>query len=242
MRRLARANLHLTVFSRSHPDRQLTGTIMPRIGCNVFSALLSGVKSSDKTPPATTASGLATLRLWNDGRLDYAIRLFDVQSTVLRISIETDVRRRGGGRVRPAYEVDDVLPQYLNGWANGTLRRMVARDVEALLDEDLYINVGTERYKSELRGRVTQLTVSEARQSDAPIMLMSRNSSSAGVAWMAVDEDCALHYKVQVSHGSRRVGSGRDGLGRVKTGRVGLRRAEIGSPGGLCWPSPLPFL
>ncbi|XP_043217391.1 dorsal-ventral patterning protein Sog-like [Amphibalanus amphitrite] len=208
MRRLARAQLHLKVFSRTHPDRQLEGIIMPRIGCNVFSALLSGVKSNDKTPPATTASGLATLRLWNDGRLDYAIRLIDVRSTVLRISIETDLRRRAGGGARPAYEVDDVLPQYLNGWANGTLRRMVARDVEALLDEDLYINVGTEQYRSELRGRVTQLTVSEARQSDAPIMLTSRNSSSAGVAWMAVDDDCALHYKVQVADrtpGNRRI-------------------------------------
>lgn len=195
MRQLARAHLYVKLFSRQHPERHLSGVIMPKIGCNIFSALLSGVQSSDTPPPKTTASGLATLRLWNDGSLDYAIRLLAVKSTVLRISIETDGRSRG--RSRP-YEVDDVLPQYLGGWANGTLRRMIAKDVEALLDEHLYINVATEKYKSELRGRVTQLTVSEARQSDAPIMLTSRNSSSAGVAWIAVDNDCALHYKVQV--------------------------------------------
>lgn len=114
----------------------------------MYRATLSGGEAL--LPTATGAGGAAVIKMAADGSMSYRIHLAGLGSSVTAITLEGETNKRGQIRI-----VTNMIASYDNGWVEGVFDKQNAREVEALLAGNLFINVATGKYEDgEIRGRV----------------------------------------------------------------------------------------
>ena len=84
--------------------------------------------------------------------------------------------------------------------STGTIDRLSPRELEQLYAGELSLNVATRTVSSLVRGRLAARPMADARDSPSPHLLtrinMSTPASLVGMAWIAADVECSLHYEV----------------------------------------------
>jgi chordin len=194
LRMLTRGRLTLTVESRKRPEAlRLQGSVVTRVSCEIFQTLLSthNPESQAKT------SGLAWMFLNKEGALVYNIQTnnLNLQDNPLLMLIDESAKRKT--------ELEDLTPSLVIDHAVGTLDRLAPKVLEPLYSGDLAINVATERDQSLIRGRLVTRPVADSRDSAAPVLLkrmdITAPSNFVGMAWVAVDSECNLHYEVTLA-------------------------------------------
>lgn len=193
LRLLSRGKLTLTVESRKNPSLKIQGNIVTRVACEQFQTLLAPHSIESKT----TSSGMAWLYLNREGSLVYNIFTDDLnlQDNPMITLIDDSVRRKT--------ELEDLTPQFSFNAAVGMIERLGPRVLEPLYSDNLAINVATQNDESVLRGRLVARQVADARDSSEPILLKRVDATSpsrfVGMAWLAVDNECSLHYEITLN-------------------------------------------
>lgn len=193
LRLLTRGKLSLTVESRKNPALNIQGTIVTRVTCEHFQTLLAPHTIESKT----RSSGLAWLYLNKEGALVYNIYTdeLNLQVNPLITLVDDSVKRKT--------ELEDLTPTLIANTAVGTIDRLGPRVLEALYSENLAINVATEGEDSLIRGRLVMRPVADSRDSVEPILLRRADIQSPahliGMAWLAVDNECSLHYEITLN-------------------------------------------
>ncbi|XP_033095421.1 chordin-like [Anneissia japonica] len=195
---LARGNLNIRIRDENAEFPELSGQVTPRQSCDTFQSVLSGGEAIDR-PKVTGASGSAVLHIDNEGNINYRVQVTGLQTDVIGLTLEGQVRRNR------RKVIADLFGNYENGVSIGTYSKPNVKELQLLLQNNLFINVATEAYeKSELRGRITALPYRGhiTRHSGLPIPLSGKNldppqvTGAAGQAWLSLDRECALHYEV----------------------------------------------
>lgn len=194
LRLLSRGKLQLTVESRKNPALRIQGSIVTRVTCEQFQTVLAPHSSESKT----SSSGMAWLYLNKEGSLVYNIYTdeLNLQENPLITVVDDSVRRKT--------ELEDLTPSFSFNTAVGVIERLGPRVIEPLYEETLAINVATEHDESLIRGRLVSRLVADARDSAEPILLTRNDAASTpahltGMAWLAVDNECFLHYEVTLN-------------------------------------------
>lgn len=196
LRSLTRGRILLSVSSVSKPAAlKLTGNIITKASCEIFQTTLS----SANTANPDGVSGLAWLYLNNAGSLIYNIQIDKLppkENPPIITLIDISTKKRT--------ELEDLTPYFHgDGWVNGTLEKLTPRVLEPLYDGNLVINVATHSDSSLIKGRLITKPVDEARDAAAPYLLkreyMNLSTATVGLAWLAVDNDCHLHYDVSIT-------------------------------------------
>lgn len=216
LRLLTRGKTLITIESRKNPSLRIQGHIVTRVACEIFQTVLA----SHNPESVTRTNGLAWLYLNKDGALNYNVELnemnYEYNPTLTLVDDSTGKRR---------VELEDLteaLNRYSNE-ANGQIDRVKLRVMEPLYAGDLLVNVMA---STDLvaRGRLISRPVADARDSNAPILFKKADKYSAanvaGMAWVAVDSDCVLHYEVTMT-----------GLHSQKHLRLYLEEMPIEAPG-----------
>lgn len=193
LRLLTRGKLLLTVESRKRPALRIQGNILTRVSCEIFQTLLVPGSSESKTK----SSGLAWMYLNKNGSLVYNVHTDDLnlqERPMITIVDESGKRKT---------EVEDLTPSLSFDNAIGSIDRLGPRVLEPLYAENLAINVANVNDDSLLRGRLISRQVADSRDSVEPILLKRLDPSTPaqlmGMAWLAVDNDCSLHYEVTLN-------------------------------------------
>ncbi|XP_030072041.1 chordin [Microcaecilia unicolor] len=219
---LAQGQLRISVEVEGRQNLRISGYITVKKSCDTIQSVLSGGDSL--IPTKTGAVGSAKFMLQNNGTLEYQVQVAGTTSEVIRITLETKPRRKNKRNV-----LYDLSQDYRNGQAAGTWELMNARDVHMLLQSELFLSVATKDCEEEeLRGQILPLLYSGllARYQDFPVLLAGQfvyppvRTSSAGHAWVSLDEHCHLHYEIVVG-----------GLGKAEDGTLQAHLhgfAEIG--------------
>lgn len=194
LRQLTRGRLTITVESRKNPNAlRIQGTVMTRVACEIFQTVLAPHNSESETK----SSGLAWLYLNKEGALVYNIHTDNLSTKTSPIIalIDESVKRKT--------ELEDLTPSLINSNAIGSLDRLGPRVLEPLYSGDLAVNIATESEASVIRGRLVQRPVADARDSQSPVLFkrmdMSLPAHHVGMAWIAVDTDCNLHYEITLT-------------------------------------------
>lgn len=196
LRLLTRGKLVVVIGSRKHPELRIQGNIATRVACEHFQALLA--------PPAGPAagksrtSGLAWIYLNRDGNLVFNVYTDALNPSDIPVITMTDesMKRRT--------ELEDLTPAIHDGQtAVGVIDRVGPKVLEAMYADALGINVATDTDESLIRGRLVSRMVADARDSPEPILLKRIDAPAAaeaahllGMAWLAMDDECTLHYEV----------------------------------------------
>lgn len=193
LRLLTRGKLSLTVESRKHTGLRIQGHITTRVACEHFQTLLAP-HSSEST---TKSSGLAWIYLNRDGAMVYNIYTDSLNSddnTMITL-VDDGVKRKT--------ELEDLTPSLIGSTAIGIIDRVGPRVLEALYSDNLAINVANESEVSVMRGRLVTRQVADSRDSTEPILLKRLDPNSPahmiGMAWLAVDNECSLHYEITLN-------------------------------------------
>ena len=222
MRSLLRGQIAVSVHSKRNSQLRLRGTVANRIACDIFQSHITcndpsnvqlledsaaasaaaAASASDASKSSASSVGLAGFYVNKSGLVDYRILVQGLTSVAApKITIETMPAKNRRQRL-----VEDVSASLtngaVNGWANGTLGRLQARDYELLYEGELFVNVATgESDASEMRGRVAPRLVSEAHQAvgQGAVLMTATNGTRSAVAWVNVDAQCALHYDVSLT-------------------------------------------
>lgn len=193
LRLLTRGKLYLSVESRKTPSLKIQGNIQTRVACEHFQTLLAPHSAESKTK----SSGLAWLYLNKEGSLVYNIYTDDLnlQENPLITLIDDSVKRKT--------ELEDLTPSLSFNNAIGMIERLGPRVLEPLYSENLAINVATETDESLIRGRLVSRQVADSRDSVEPVLLKRIDANTPahviGMAWIAVDNECTLHYEITLS-------------------------------------------
>ncbi|GAB0098367.1 Dorsal-ventral patterning protein Sog [Sergentomyia squamirostris] len=203
LRMLARGKLFITVESRRNPESlRLQGQIVSRVSCEIFQTVIS----SHNPDLQQRTNGLAWLYLNRDGGLVYNLEVNDLNydSNPLVVLVDENGKRR--------LELEDLTPTLnrITNEASGTIDKLGPRVLEPLYAGDLSVNVLS---KSDIiaRGRLVSRPVADARDSPVPILFKKIDDNSppnvAGMAWVAVDSACELHYDIMLTglHSYRRL-------------------------------------
>lgn len=193
LRLLTRGKILITVESRKRPALRIHGNIMTRVACELFQTLLvpSSVESKSKS------SGMAWLFLNRDGSLVYNIQTdeLNLQESPLIALVDDSGKRKT--------ELEDLTPSLSFSNAIGVIDRLGPRVLEPLYAENLAINVATVNEESLIRGRLVSRQVADSRDSIEPILLKRTDTNSPaqsmGMAWLAVDNECSLHYELTLN-------------------------------------------
>nr|XP_033815144.1 chordin isoform X2 [Geotrypetes seraphini] len=219
---LAQGQLRISVEVEGRQNLRISGYITVKKSCDTIQSVLSGGDSL--IPTKTGAVGSAKFMLHNNGTLEYWVQVAGTTSEVIRITLETKPRRKNKRNI-----LYDLSQDYRNGQAAGMWELMNARDVHLLLQSELFLSVATkECEEEELRGQILPLLYSglRARYQDLPVLLAGQfvsppvRTSSAGHAWVSLDEQCHLNYEIVVG-----------GLGKAEDGTLQAHLhgfAEIG--------------
>ncbi|XP_061493430.1 chordin isoform X2 [Rhineura floridana] len=176
------------------------------------------------TPTQTGAVGSAKLMLHENGTLEYQVQVAGTRSEVIGVTLETKPRRRNKRNI-----LYDMTHSYKDGMASGSWGQVNGRDAHMLLQNELFLNVGTKDFEEgELRGQINSLLYSglQARYEELPVPLAGQfvsppvRTGSAGHAWVSLDDHCHLHYEIIVA-----------GLGKADDGTVSAHLhgfAELG--------------
>lgn len=193
LRLLTRGKLLLTVESRKRPALRIQGNILTRVACELFQTLLASGSSESKTK----SSGLAWLYLNREGSLVYNIHTdeLNLQENPLITLVDDSGKRKT--------ELEDLTPSLSFNNAIGVIDRLGPRVLEPLYAENLAINVATVNDDSLIRGRLISRQVADSRDSVEPILLKRLDPNSPaqqmGMAWLAVDNECSLHYELTLN-------------------------------------------
>ncbi|KAJ6637065.1 Dorsal-ventral patterning protein Sog [Pseudolycoriella hygida] len=193
LRLLTRGKLVLTIESRKNPSLKVQGNIVTRVSCELFQTLLAPHNIESKT----RSSGLAWLYLNKDGSLVYNIHTDDLNLQ------ENPVITLLDDRVKRKTELEDLTSSLSFDNAIGIIDRLGPRVLEPLYSENLAINVATRTDENLIRGRLIARPVADARDSVEPILLKRLDQNSPahliGMAWLAVDNQCSLHYEITLN-------------------------------------------
>lgn len=195
LRMLTRGKLQIIVESRKKPEAlRIQGSVITRAACELFQSPLSSHNPDAKTK----ASGMAWLYLNKEGSLVYNIvtNNLNMADNPL-ITLTND----NGGKKNT--ELEDLTSSLATDRATGVVDKLGPRVLEPLYNGDLGINIATKTETSLIRGKFSVRQVADARDSEEPT-LMTRASDHApnhavGMAWMAVDSECNLHYDVNLA-------------------------------------------
>ncbi|XP_058127543.1 dorsal-ventral patterning protein Sog [Anopheles ziemanni] len=200
LRLLTRGKLTLTVESRRNPDLlRLQGPVRGRVACEVFQTLLS----SHGAEARSDGSGLAWMYQARDGSLVYQVQTHNLPLPPTAITLLDDSAKR-----KP--ELETLTRVFAGEQATGALDRMGPRILEPLYSGDLVIQVASDQNLTLLHGKFVTRQVADARDTGAPVLLRRGTPSgeqqppamlahAVGMAWMAVDNECALHYDLSLA-------------------------------------------
>lgn len=195
LRMLTRGKLQIVVESRKKPEAlRIQGSVVTRVACELFQTLLSSHNPEAKTK----SSGMAWLYLNKDGSLIYNIHTnnLNVDDKPL-ITLTND----NGGKKNT--ELEDLTSSLEMDRAHGVVEKLGPRVLEPLYAGDLGLNVATKTETSLIRGKFSVRQVTDARDSEEPILLKRVGDyapiHSVGMAWIAVDNDCNLHYDISIA-------------------------------------------
>ncbi|KAK7481383.1 hypothetical protein BaRGS_00027339 [Batillaria attramentaria] len=198
-KQLARGRVRMSVTSQN--GAVISGIVQPKLLCGVFQAVLSGSNALEKNEATSAGSAVVELRATNG--FDYTIRVVGLESEVTRVRIEgpsskrkRKLKQRIVGNLHRQFHSDNSS---FDGWANGTFKKLEAKDIYNLLNNRLYINIVTARHRiSELRGRLIQTPYHEQLETaSAPTSLPPTTPEARGAAahaWLSMDVGCLLHY------------------------------------------------
>ncbi|XP_067139596.1 dorsal-ventral patterning protein Sog isoform X2 [Centruroides vittatus] len=190
---LSEGKLEMTINSTDE-SKMLRGRIIVKPTCNVFQAVLTSEKLTNKAFQTTKPSGFVLFSINPDGALNYKLHVVDSEHEPSSILFQTDADEGVS-----LGEIDNL--DFSGEWANGTFAETNSQLIEMLMTDDLYLSVSTSDDQNKLRGRIRQRLYTDAFVSEMPLLLSSKgNSSAAGIAWLSVDKDCLLHYEVDVSN------------------------------------------
>ncbi|XP_031627582.1 dorsal-ventral patterning protein Sog isoform X2 [Contarinia nasturtii] len=193
LRSLTRGKLNLIVESRRRPEIHIQGSILTRATCEIYQTVLAPTTTESKT----TTSGLAWAYMNRDGALVYNIYTDDLklQESPLITLVDDSVKRKT--------DLEDLTPSLSFNNAIGVLDRMGPRVLEPLYANNLAINIATENEQNLIRGRLIGRQLADARDSEEPIILKRLDSNApahlVGMAWVAVDNECTLHYEITLN-------------------------------------------
>ncbi|XP_076451872.1 chordin-like isoform X2 [Babylonia areolata] len=200
-KQLARGRLRLRVASQN--GAMVSGTVYPRLICGVFQAVLSGSNALEKNEAAS--AGSAIVELSPSGKLEYKVHVVGLQSPVTRIRLEANARRR---KQKPKKRIVGTLHRSFvtdnssfDGWANGTFKKLEAKDIYNLLNNKLFINIATARRRiSQLRGRLVQAPYHNQQSTPKATALVTLRPHSpearggAAHVWLSMSAGCSLRY------------------------------------------------
>ncbi|XP_069885835.1 chordin isoform X2 [Dipodomys merriami] len=222
---LALGELQIALERAGGPELRISGHMAARQSCDVLQSVLCGADAL--IPVQTGAAGSASLTLLGNGSLIYQIQVVGTSSEVVAMTLETKPQRRDQRTV-----LCHMAGLQTGGHtAVGVCSGIGARGVHMLLQNELFLNVGTKDFpEGELRGHVSALPYSghSARHDTLPVPLAGAlvlprvQSQAAGHAWLSLDTHCHLHYEVLLA-----------GLGGSEQGTV---TAHLLGPPGM--PSP----
>ncbi|XP_039959572.1 dorsal-ventral patterning protein Sog [Bactrocera tryoni] len=195
LRLMSRGKLLLTIESKKNPHLRIQGSIITRTTCELFQTLLTPHNAESKTK----SSGLAWVFLNTDGSLSYNIETDNI-STKDRpeINLMEDLGKR-------KTMLENLTPTFNFNQAIGTIDKLGPKALESLYEGDLGVNIAIENEPSLIRGHFVPRPIADARDSAEPILLKRvENASTApthamGMAWLAIDNECNLHYEITVN-------------------------------------------
>ncbi|XP_031638652.1 dorsal-ventral patterning protein Sog-like [Contarinia nasturtii] len=193
LRLLTRGKLNLIVESQLKPEINIQGLILTRATCEIYQTLLAPTSTESKT----TTSGLAWAYVNRDSALVYNIHTDDLnlQESPLITLVDESVKRKT--------DLENLTPSLSLNNAIGVLYRMSLRILEALYANNLAINIATKNESNLMRGRLIGRQLADARDSEEPVILKRLDSNApsdlVGMAWVAVDNDCTLHYEITLN-------------------------------------------
>ncbi|KDR21447.1 Dorsal-ventral patterning protein Sog, partial [Zootermopsis nevadensis] len=212
LRLLTRGKLVLSIASKKKPtELRLEGKVMTRATCEIFQGVLSSADTENSNgededfeklvSAQTSTSGMAWMYVNRDGSLVYSVQLDELSHHDSPMLVLVSGHRNGGRR--SMVELEDLTPSLSSGWANGTLDRLSARELEQLYAGELALNVATRMEPSLVSGRLVPRPVADARDSHSPILLKRLDETApatlVGMAWLAIDSECSLHFEVVLS-------------------------------------------
>lgn len=141
---------------------------------------------------------MAWLYMNKDGSLVYNIQTHNLNlADNPLITLTND----NGGKKNT--ELEDLTSSLQMDHAVGIVDRLGPRVLEPLYSGDLGINVATKTETSLIRGKFVARPVTDARDAQEPILLKRFGdhapAHSVGMAWIAVDNECNLHYDISVA-------------------------------------------
>lgn len=195
LRLMSRGKMLLTIESKKNPHLRIQGSIITRTTCELFQTLLTPHNVDSKTK----SSGLAWVFLNTDGSLSYNIETDNI-STKDRpeINLMEDLGKR-------KTMLENLTPTFNFNQAIGTIDKLGPKALESLYEGDLGVNIAIENEPSLIRGHFVPRPIADARDSAEPILLKQvENPTSApphamGMAWLAIDSECNLHYEITVN-------------------------------------------
>nr|XP_058151460.1 chordin isoform X4 [Dasypus novemcinctus] len=225
---LVLGELQMTLERAGGPGLRISGRITARPSCDVLQSVLCGADAL--VPVQTGAAGSASFALLGNGSLIYQVQVVGAGSEVVAMTLETKPQRRNQRTV-----LCQMAGLQLGGHtAVGVCPGLSARGAHMLLQNELFLNVGTKDFPDgELRGHVVALPYSghSARHDTLPVPLAGAlvlppvRSQAAGHAWLSLDTHCHLHYEVLLA-----------GLGGSEQGTV---TAHLLGPPGMPGPRRL---
>lgn len=196
-RQMARGRLIFSVQTSKHSvEMKLSGVVTTKLTCNFLQALMTGVEGSvEERDTRMQPLGVAVFQLASDGSIPYVVRMDGVGVGEMKaLSLVSPGKKKWK-------IIQDLIPSYQDGWANGTLARPSAREVELLLGEELHVEatLSIAGRSTELRGQVRQRLYHNAHAVLLPTIVRGIGTSLAGQAWVAVDSSCNLNYEVMLA-------------------------------------------
>ncbi|XP_064643007.1 chordin-like [Lineus longissimus] len=202
-RQLARGRLSLEI--RTERGVVIKGDIGPRPSCDTLQAVLSASEALEFNKHG--AAGSAIFKLDHKGKLHYKVHIVGLRSKLTSLTIEyADPKTAEPRRATNLKSAFQPLNGSFGGWANGTYTRAVAMETYMLLQENMYINLGTEEHGlSSLRGRIFSLPYNpfiDAFENPPTVLSASTlsptlDTRAAAHAWVFLSS-CALHYQIVV--------------------------------------------
>lgn len=194
LRSLTRGKLNLIVESRKWPEICIQGPISTRATCEIYQTVLAPTSTESKT----TTSGLAWTYINRNGDLVFNIHTDDLnlQENPLITLVDESVKRK------PV--LDDLTSSLSFNNAMGVLERMGPRILDPLYSNNLAINIASnDNGQNLIRGRLIGKQLADSRDSDEPIILKRLDPNApahlVGMAWVAVDNECTLHYEITLN-------------------------------------------
>ena len=168
------------------PSLTISGVVQPRAVCSVFSAVLHtrGLKSS----------GYAVMGLTQDGDITYKVHVKNIeQKNVKSITFGSLQKKR-------SKHVEDLTDTFHEGWANGSISKTNARDIEMLVGGELHVMVETGEVADEvLEGRIAEETFAMPHLSGNLFYVNNEVDGAGGLVWLHLDEDCRMHFDIKTA-------------------------------------------